>query len=201
MSQKVTVKKGSFSGPLAVSCNNWAKDFPYAPEVSVEVKHDSSTMTLLFKVREKYTKAEIKETNGKVWTDSCVEFFVAFDDKGYYNLETTCAGVELLGYKDSEGVTVHAAPAVIDSILKKGTFVGSNFSEKEGDNIWQIEINIPCSAFFRHSLKSFDGIKARGNFFKCGDDLSHPHFLSWSPIDNPKPNFHLPKFFGEIDFE
>lgn len=201
MSEKVTIKKGVFSNPLPVSNNNWAKDYPYAPEVSVEVKHDSATMTLLFKVREQYTKAEIKETNGRVWTDSCVEFFISFGDEGYYNLETTCAGVELLGFKDSEGVTTHAPESLIDSILKKGTYVGNSFPEKEGDNSWQIEIQIPCSAFFHHKLESFDGIKARGNFFKCGDDLSHPHFLSWSPIDTPKPNFHVPQFFGDIEFE
>jgi hypothetical protein len=44
-------------------------------------------------------------------------------------------------------------------------------------------------------------MKARGNFYKCGDSLSVPHFLSWQPIDNPTPNFHLEKFFGELDFE
>ncbi|WP_262895053.1 carbohydrate-binding family 9-like protein, partial [Parabacteroides distasonis] len=26
----------------------------------------------------------------------------------------------------------------------------------------------------------------------------NPHFVSWSPIDLPEPNFHCPEFFGEI---
>ena len=40
----------------------------------------------------------------------------------------------------------------------------------------------------------WDGLRARMNLYKCGDDLSHPHFLSWQPIEAPKPNFHLPAF-------
>ncbi|MDD2936708.1 MAG: carbohydrate-binding family 9-like protein, partial [Proteiniphilum sp.] len=28
-----------------------------------------------------------------------------------------------------------------------------------------------------------------------------PHFISWSPIDLPKPNFHVPQFFGLLELE
>ena len=38
----------------------------------------------------------------------------------------------------------------------------------------------------------------RANFYKCGDKTAHPHYLSWSPIDTPKPDFHRPDFFGEL---
>ena len=38
----------------------------------------------------------------------------------------------------------------------------------------------------------------RANFYKCGDKTAHPHYLSWSPIDTPKPDFHRPEFFGEL---
>ena len=37
--------------------------------------------------------------------------------------------------------------------------------------------------------------------YKCGDKLQTPHFLSWAPIDLPKPKFHCPEFFGELVFE
>jgi hypothetical protein len=40
----------------------------------------------------------------------------------------------------------------------------------------------------------------RGNFYKCADHTSHPHWLTWSPVDYPKPNFHLPKSFGVLEF-
>lgn len=38
------------------------------------------------------------------------------------------------------------------------------------------------------------------NLFKCGDELSHPHFLSWQPIRTEKPDFHRPEFFAQVRF-
>jgi hypothetical protein len=38
----------------------------------------------------------------------------------------------------------------------------------------------------------------RDNFYKCGDQTSHPHWASWSPVDDL--NFHLPRCFGTICF-
>ena len=36
----------------------------------------------------------------------------------------------------------------------------------------------------------------RGNFFKCADATSRPHWASWSPLSSR--NFHLPECFGEL---
>ena len=41
----------------------------------------------------------------------------------------------------------------------------------------------------------------KANFYKCGDRLKQQHYLSWNPIDLPRPNFHCPEFFGELTFE
>ena len=41
----------------------------------------------------------------------------------------------------------------------------------------------------------------KGNFYKCGDHLSVPHFLSFAPIGVPKPDFHRPEFFCTLEFE
>jgi hypothetical protein len=41
----------------------------------------------------------------------------------------------------------------------------------------------------------------RGGFFKCGNDTGHPHYGSWQKIENPTPRFHLPQYFGELEFE
>jgi hypothetical protein len=44
------------------------------------------------------------------------------------------------------------------------------------------------------------GVRWRANFYKCAEHNSHPHWLMWAPIDFPKPNFHLPEFFGTLEF-
>lgn len=46
-----------------------------------------------------------------------------------------------------------------------------------------------------------DGQTIKANFYKCGDELQTPHFLSWNPINIEKPDFHRPDFFGSLEFE
>ena len=60
---------------------------------------------------------------------------------------------------------------------------------------------IPPQALFRHDLKTWNGLEARMNLYKCGDNLSHPHFLSWRPIATEKPDFHRPEFFERVKFQ
>lgn len=76
-----------------------------------------------------------------------------------------------------------------------------NFEEREGDNHWWLIVAIPATALFKHSFKNLSGIKVKANLYKCGDHLSKPHFLSWQPIDTPEPNFHVPQFFTELEFQ
>jgi hypothetical protein len=45
------------------------------------------------------------------------------------------------------------------------------------------------------------GVRWKANFYKCADKTSHPHWLTWSPVDYPTPKFHLPQFFGTLEFE
>ena len=49
------------------------------------------------------------------------------------------------------------------------------------------------------NLKLVPGGVLYANFYKCGDDTPQPHFISWSPIDLPKPDFHAPQFFGVLE--
>ena len=76
-----------------------------------------------------------------------------------------------------------------------------DFEERIGECSWEVALVIPYSAFFMHNVTSLGGKTIRANFYKCGDKLQTPHFLSWSPIDLEKPNFHCPEFFGELHFE
>ncbi|MNL73189.1 hypothetical protein D3C87_1986170 [compost metagenome] len=50
-------------------------------------------------------------------------------------------------------------------------------------------------------MDSFANQKFKGNFYKCGDKLEQPHYLSWSPIHLPHPQFHAIDFFGNINFQ
>lgn len=185
----------------AVACNNWATDYPYAPRVSFRAGHDGRHLYLVFQVEEAFTKAEVTEDNGAVWTDSAVEFFISFDDTGYYNFEFNCIGRALLGFRKTKPDVTHAGREIMALIGRESSLGSATFAERQGDNRWELRVTIPVEAFFAHRFASLDGVRARANAYKCGDGLSKPHFLSWQPIRTEKPNFHVPEFFGEVEFE
>ena len=187
--------------PQPVACCNWPEQYPYAPEVSFRMFHTGAYLMLRFDVAERWTMARVTEDNGEVWTDSCVEFFIAPDDSGYYyNFECTCIGRLLVGFRREREHATHATPRVMESILRNPSLGPRPFPEHEGDNRWSVVLAIPPQALFMHSLTDWSGLKAKVNLYKCGDKLSQPHFLSWKPIAAPKPDFHLPEFFEQIKF-
>jgi hypothetical protein len=186
---------------LPIEVVNW-NDFPYRPNVSVQIAYNENELFLHYKVKEQSVKAEITEHNGPVWTDSCVEFFLSPEGNDeYYNLEMTCIGTALLGFRKKGEPAIHATAEQIDSIRQVSSLSHFPFPEQIGDTQWDITIAIPWETFFHHTLKPIQGKKMRGNFYKCGDDLSVPHFVSWTRIKTDKPSFHVPESFGGLEFE
>ena len=189
--------------PRPIACCNWPDSFPYAPQVRFRMFHTGNRLMLRFDVMENYTAARVTEDNGEVWTDSCVEFFLALDDEsGYYNFETTCIGRMLLGFRHTHADAVHATPEILNAVKRTTSLpYGETFEEHEGNNQWSVTLAIPPEALFRHTVSDWSGVKARINLYKCGDRLSHPHFLSWRPIQTEKPDFHRPEYFEKVVFE
>ncbi len=187
--------------PLKLETINW-EEFPYLPDVTVQIAYNDDELFLQYKVNEQSVKAEQGENNGKVWTDSCVEFFLSPDRNDvYYNLEMNCIGTALLGFRKKGDPTIHGTDEIINSIRRVSTLGSSTFCEKKEQTQWKITVAIPWNVFFKHQLKPVKGKKMRGNFYKCGDELSVPHFVSWTKIDTEKPAFHMPEFFGGLEFE
>ena len=183
-----------------VACNNWKAGYPYSPEVKFRMAHNGPELFIKFTVTEECTMARVTEDNGEVWTDSCVEFFLALDDTGYYNFEFTCIGKALLGFRKERPAAVHATPEIMASIKRFPTLGTQNFDEKKGKNHWELTVAIPATALFRHSGDKWTGLEATANVYKCGDNLSQPHFLSWQPIDTPQPDFHVARCFTAVKF-
>lgn len=186
---------------LPLEVLNW-KDFPYKPHVSVQIAYNENELFLRYKVNEQAVKAEITESNGPVWTDSCVEFFLSPEGNDeYYNLEMTCIGTALLGFRKKGEPATHATKEQIATIRRISTLGDLPFPEEKMDIPWNITIAIPLEVFFNHALKPLQGKKMRGNFYKCGDDMTVPHFVSWTKIKTEKPSFHVPEYFGGLEFE
>lgn len=174
----------------------WKNKNEEKPEVKFSLAHNNRFILLKFFVEEKEIRANVTKINGAVWEDSCVEFFVSFDDSGYYNFEFNCIGTVLAAFRKNR----NERTVLSEGALKKiETFTKIN---KKNDRFyWEILIVIPTDLFLYHSLQSLQGIICRANFYKCGDGLSQPHYLTWSNIKADQPDFHLPEFFGEVRFE
>lgn len=185
-----------------VACVNWPTEFPSKPNVSFKIAHDGQNIYLEFFVEENEIMANTPADNGPVWSDSCVEFFIQFPGSTYYyNIETNCAGKVLFGYRPGRKGFVHASQDVLSKIKRYPSLGTVPFDKKEGDFKWNLLLVIPVSAFWESEITSFSGLSAKANFYKCGDYLSVPHYLSWNPISTAKPDFHQPPYFGDLEFE
>lgn len=181
---------------------DWEKDYPYKPNVEFRIAHTNDAILIHYRVKEKSSRAKYGEDAGHVWTDSCVEYFSApGGDNIYYNLECNCIGTILLECGPSRQGREMASPEIMKKVLRWSSLGHKTFDEKIGDNRWEVALVIPYEVFYKHHITSLDDTLVRANFYKCGDELQTPHFLSWNPIKTESPNFHCPEFFGELYFE
>lgn len=133
--------------------------------------------------------------DGKVFLDSCMEFFFNMHEEGapenrYLNIECNSLGVTHIGFGEERRGRVF-----LDSLGVERFPV----TVKIGSEGWEIFEFIPVAA-----LKKLFGISdvnentvMTGNFYKCDENADAP-FGSWSPIVAPKPDFHRPEYFGKI---
>ncbi|WP_345026744.1 carbohydrate-binding family 9-like protein [Ravibacter arvi] len=179
----------------------------FSPVTTAKVAYDDHHLYLIFKVEDKFVKSTVTEYNGNVSGDSCVEFFFAPDETQplhYFNLEINAGGTPLMFFVtkpwteftplDNESISqiqiAHSQPKVVDPEVKAPT-------------TWVIECKIPYEMLKKFSNVTMprSGAEWHANFYKTGSRTSNPHWFTWSPVDFPKPNFHLPEFFGTLKFK
>lgn len=181
---------------------NWPDLYPSKPLVSFKIAHNGSHLFLLFSVEENEILAEVNVDNGPVWTDSCVEFFMQIGESPYYyNLELSCIGKALFGYRRERKDVIYGNADVMSSIKRYPSLGLEPFGRKQGSFSWDLLVVIPATAYWQSGLTTFEGLNAWANFYKCGDNLAERHYVSWGAISTDKPNFHTPPFFCELIFE
>lgn len=182
-----------------VSIANWPDEYPYSPQVAFRMAWCTDGLTLHYRVNEQSVRARYADDNGNVWTDSCVECFVRnADDDTYYNIECNCIGTLLVGVGSSRHGRQRLSPEVLSKVLRWASLGIEPFEERCEPTSWEVALVIPSSLFDVHPIRLHTGATLRANFYKCGDELRVPHFLSWSPIEVVTPDFHRPEFFGQL---
>lgn len=178
----------------------WAKDFPYSPDMKFRIAHCGNSILLNYSVREKAVRAVAETDNGNVWEDSCCEFFFSPSaDNMYYNIECNCAGKILF----ESGNTRHGRkryPLDFVARIDRWSSLGNGiFEERSCNDEWEMSLVIPVDMF--EGVSNLSGMVSSANFYKCGDKLKTPHFLSWNLVETPTPDYHRPEYFGKITFE
>lgn len=183
-----------------VENTNWPKEFPYCPKMQFGIAHTGEEFLIHYCVEEQSVRAVAQKDNDNVWEDSCAEFFISPAADGlYYNIECNCAGTLLLGVGEGRNNRQLATPEITRQIDRWASLGRTPFDTRNQPTRWELALRIPYTVFFRHNITSLDGLTLNGNFYKCGDKLPVPHFISWNPIGTPTPDFHCPQFFGKLE--
>ena len=179
----------------------------HRPVVKVRVLHDDRNLYGIYQVHDRYVLAEKEGFQAPVCEDSCVEFFFKPPvGPGYFNLEMSAGGAYLMSYvrnhkRTKTGFEDYTMLSEKDGALVtvKTSFGGRVMPEITEPVTWYAQFALPMAALepYCGAIPSLDGAKWRGNFYKCADHSSHPHWLTWNPVS--VLNFHLPDCFAEID--
>jgi hypothetical protein len=186
------------------------EDSGHHPLTSARMLYDDRVLAVIFRVEDHYVRAVAEKFQDSVCLDSCAEFFVAPvpGSDGYFNFEVNCggtmlvhrcaapqekaAGLQTYDMSQEDGATIamaHSMPRIVEPEIARPT-------------TWTIEYHVPFTLFAKYfdAPPAAAGTVWRGNFYKCGDATSHPHWGSWAPVDGPRPSFHQPAFFQPIEF-
>ena len=201
--------KPAWKNVPAVELTHYMGDRPdHLPRTLAKVMYDDQALYVIFRVEDRYIRAVARQHDDMVCRDSCVEFFFApgMDlTRGYFNLEMNCGGTMLFHFQiiprkdsialDADDLTkiqvAHTMPKRVETEITQPT-------------TWTVEYRLPLDILpnYRKDIsKPGPGVTWRANFFKCADDTSHPHWLTWSKVERPRPDFHVPEYFGTLQFE
>jgi hypothetical protein len=197
----------AWRGVLALSLDSFMGEMPtHRPLVQARLRAGPETLSVIFRVEDRWVRAVVQDYQGPVWTDSCVEFFFTPGPdlaEGYFNIEVNCGGAVLFQHqqaRDRDRVIVreedgarlsvsHSLPRRVDP-------------EITAPVTWTVEYHVPYAVLAGYApvARPAPGVVWRANLYKCGDATSHPHWLTWSPVDWPTPDFHRRESFGTLLF-
>ena len=143
-------------------------------------------------------RAEGTSPLAEVCEDSCLEFFFRplEEEMRYFNMEWNPNCTLFLGFGSCIEDILRIVP---EEEQKQQLFAPKVVRREDG---WEIFFRVPYS-FVRGFMPEFKvepGKALYCNFYKCGDKLQQPHYLTWNPIMRQgRSRFHTPAEFGKLD--
>ena len=171
---------------------NWPEQYPTAPQTTFTIAHTDQMLYVRYEVKGEVPLATKINDLELVNEDACVEIFIGdADNTHYWNFEFNPAGVCNASHRKERKVdVVRLNEEQLASIQRYGQQLCAAH--------WTLLIGIPLSLIDLDLTKESS---RRANLYKCGDKTAMKHYASWNAISAPAPAFHLPEFFGEIQFD
>ena len=170
---------------------NWVEQYPTAPQTAFTLAHTDEMLYVRYEVKGEVPLATKTNDLELVNEDACVEIFIGdADNTHYWNFEFNPAGVCNASHRKERKVDVVRLNAEqLASIQRYGQQLCAAH--------WTLLVGIPLALI---ELDLTRERARRANLYKCGDKTGMKHYASWNPIEAEAPAFHLPEFFGEIQF-
>lgn len=188
------------------------KSSSHRPRAEAKLLYDDQFLYVHFRVADRYVICIETADQGQVYRDSCVELFIrAGEDhsRGYLNFEMNCGGKLLLYHIEQTGLTpaeplrkfIPVSSEWLERIHRSHTLPDLVEHEIDQPIDWRVSYAVPMELFEHHlgALPPPEARRWRGNFYKCADRSSHPHWGMWSPVECL--NFHQPECFGNFRFD
>ncbi|MEO6435353.1 MAG: carbohydrate-binding family 9-like protein [Tepidisphaeraceae bacterium] len=184
----------------------------HRPVTRAKLLYDHAGVYVMFHVSDRYVVCTSTQNQSATCRDSCVEVYFEPEPgkSGYFNFEMNCGGAQVLFYvtdprRDPENIfrAKEVVPqSLLDTIRVYHSMPKTVPAEITEPVEWTVEFFVPSALFERYAGKLPPPEQRRwhGNFHKCADESSHPHWASWSPIQE-ELNFHVPATFGRFHFE
>lgn len=170
---------------------NWSDQYPTAPQTTFVLAHTEEMLYVRYEVKGEVPLATKTHDLELVNEDACVEIFIGdADNTHYWNFEFNPAGVCNASHRRERKVDVVRLNA--DQLASIQRY-GHQYCAAH----WTLLIGIPLALIDLDLTKEQS---RRANLYKCGDKTAMKHYASWNAIEAPTPAFHLPEYFGEIQF-
>jgi hypothetical protein len=176
------------------------------PATQVKLQYSDAGIYVCFRVHDQYVRAHHTGYQKMVCEDSCVEFFVQPPDQYYYfAFEMNCTGALLADYvlepyKRKQPISDHW----LNQIQIQSTLKGPIEQEITEPVTWAVAYFVPWTLFAVYAGANLataprPGTTWHANFYKCADQTTHPHWISWKSIGELRA-FHQPDLFGDLLF-
>jgi hypothetical protein len=181
----------------------------HRPRTLARLAYTPDALWGIFRVADRYVRCTHVGYGAEVWKDSCVEIFVQpIAGAGYMNFEFNCGGSFLCSHvidptRTDAGGLADARPLPVETAAQVSVTASlPRVVEPETSRpvVWTLAFRIPIGVLEAcvGSIDNPAGQTWRGNLYKCAEEVSHPHWAAWSPVD--ALNFHLPACFGGLTF-